>query len=250
MFDFSGRVALVTGAGSGIGRAIALNLARQGARVVVTDIHQEAIDQVVAEITAAGGSAAGFRQDTSVRADNERAVAYAVETFGGLHHAVNNAGIGGQPTAVGETDLDAWDRTVSVNLSGVMYGMRYELPAIEQSGGGSIVNMASVHSLVATGIGNSAYTTAKHGLIGLTKQAAVDYGARGVRVNAVLPGYIKTPLLAQVDQAFLDTLVAKHPAGRLGEPEEVATLTAFLLSDEASFITASAHLVDGGYCAL
>ena len=247
MADLSGKVALVTGAASGIGEACAKDLAAKGAKVVVTDIDTKRIDDVVQAIMAAGGTAAGFRQDVAKAEDCAAAVEFAEQTYGGLHLAVNNAGIGGSADAVGESDIDAWVRTVQIDLHAVMFGMRYQLPAIEQAGGGAIVNMASIHGTVATAQGNSAYTAAKHGVVGLTKQAGVEYGQRGVRINAVGPAYIETPLLESAPEGVLQGLAAKHPLGRLGRPEEVAALTTFLLSEEASFMTAGYYLVDGGY---
>lgn len=252
MTRFDGKVALVTGGGSGIGEAIAKRLAAEGASVVLTDIRLAPAQRVADEITAAGGTAVAFEQDTSDADQSRAAVEFAVATYGALHLAVNNAGIGARnQVPVGELDLDAdWRRVIDINLNGVLYGLQFQLPAIEAAGGGAVVNMASIHALVAA-VGNSAYVASKHAINGLTKNAAVEYGARGVRVNAVAPGYISTPLLRDsLPQEQIDELTARHPIGRLGTPEDVAALTVFLLSDDASFITGSLHQVDGGYPAL
>ena len=170
MSEFTSRVALVTGGASGIGEAVAKDLARRGAKLVVTDIDPTGIENVVQAIMAAGGDAAGIRQDVASRSDAVAAVDFAVQTYGGLHYAVNNAGVGGQMEALGETNLDAWERTVAIDLNGVAYGMHAQLPVIEQYGGGAVVNIGSIHSTVATTFGHSAYTAAKHGLMVLTRQ--------------------------------------------------------------------------------
>ena len=245
---FNGKTAIVTGAGSGIGAAIARELAAGGARVIVSDVVEAQARRVADEISGAGGTAYANVTDVSDPDAVQRMVDFAVEQGGGLHLMVNNAGIGGAQQPTGAYPLDDWRRVIDVNLGGVFYGMRFGLPAIERSGGGAIVNMTSI--LGSVGIqGSPAYVAAKHGVIGLTKAAALEYAQRGVRVNSVGPAFIDTPLIANIDPDMKAALNGMHPVGRLGTSEEVSALTCFLLSDAASFITGSYHLVDGGYTA-
>jgi NAD(P)-dependent dehydrogenase (short-subunit alcohol dehydrogenase family) len=248
MSRFSGKVAIVTGAGSGIGEACAVKLAGEGAQVVATDLRLDAVQAVVDAIKANGGQAVALQQDVAQAADSERVVNAAVETFGGLHLAVNNAGIGGEGGPTGEVSIEGWLQVININLNGVFFGCRYQIPAMLACGGGAIVNMGSIHSVVGTPLGgNSAYVAAKHGVQGLSKNIAAEYGAKGIRCNTVGPGYIDTPLLSALPDEATAFLVTKHPIGRLGHAPEVANAVAFLLSDEASNVTGAYLTVDGGF---
>ena len=245
-----GKVALVTGAASGIGRAVALVWAREGARVVLSDLDEDQGQETAALVRELGAEALFLRADASSAKDHEELVALTLRNFGRLDAACNNAGIGGVSAPTADYPLDAWNAVLAVNLSGVFYGCKYQIAAMLQTGGGSIINMASI--LGAAGFANSAaYTAAKHGVLGLTKAAALEYSAKGVRVNAVGPGCIHTPMISGLEQdpATHAALVAAHPIGRLGQPEEIAELVAWLASDRASFVTGSYYPVDGGYLA-
>ncbi|MER7785353.1 SDR family NAD(P)-dependent oxidoreductase [Streptomyces albidoflavus] len=246
--EFAGRTALVTGAASGIGLATARRLGQGGARVVIADYNAEGAASAAAALTDEGIEAVAVTVDVTDPASVEAAVRFAQDTYGVLHLAVNNAGIGGESAPTGDYDIDVWNRVVRTNLDGVFYSMRYEIPALLAAGGGAIVNTASILGSVGFA-GSPAYVAAKHGVVGLTKTAATEYAAQGVRINAVGPGFIDTPLLQGMEKQAYDGLVQLHPAGRLGRSEEVAEVIAFLLSDRASFVHGSYHLVDGAYTA-
>ncbi len=253
----NGKIAIVTGAGSGLGEATSVVFAKNGATVVLADLDVEGAERVLRQIEQGGGKGRVVRTDVSKPDDARALVDIALKEYGRLDIAVNNAGIGGPTTPVGEYPIDGWDRIIGINLSGVFYGMRHQIPAMLESGGGAIVNMASIAGKV--GLANaSGYAAAKHGVVGLTETAAVEYGERGIRVNAVGPGFIHTPLIGK--RAVMDTeaasggdelqaLAALHPMNRLGEASEVAELVLFLASDRASFITGAYYNVDGGYLA-
>lgn len=243
------KVAIVTGAGSGIGRSVALAYAREGAKVVVADIDEAGGTETVRQIKAQSGEALFVKSDSSSAEGNRLLVEDTVKHYGGLHIACNNAGIGGPIAMTGEYPVDGWDKVIAINLSGVFYGMRYQLPAILKSGGGALINMASILGNVGARF-SPAYVAAKHGVVGLTKTTALEYANQNIRVNAVGPGYIMTPLLTKnLTREMMDGVAALHPIGRLGQPEEVAELVLWLSSDKASFVTGAYYPVDGGYLA-
>ncbi len=249
MGSLKDKVAIITGSGSGIGRAAAILYASEGAKVVVSDINEEHGNAVVAEILKAGGQAFFIKADTSKAEDNQNLVEQTVLKYGALHIAVNNAGIGGTLSNLVDYPIDGWQKVIDTNLSGVFYGLKYQIPAMLKAGGGSVVNIASILGAAGTKF-SPAYVTAKHGLVGLTKAAALEYADQKIRVNSVGPGYIKTPMVMNaLDEATLKAIVGLHPIGRLGESEEIAELILWLGSDKSSFVTGSYYPIDGGYLA-
>lgn len=245
------KVAIIIGAGSGIGKATALLFAREGAKVVVSDINESHGNSVVQEIRQAGGNAVFIKADSSSEADNRNLVRETVNSYGKLDVAVNNAGIGGEVNMVGDMSAEGFRKVIDINLTGVFYGMKYQLPEMVKAGGGSIINIASI--LGQSGFANSAgYVAAKHGVVGLTKSAAWEYAPQKVWVNSVGPGFIYSGMINEetMGKDTLNFLETKHAFGRLGQPEEVAALLLFLASDGASFITGSYYPVDGGYLAV
>jgi NAD(P)-dependent dehydrogenase (short-subunit alcohol dehydrogenase family) len=246
--SFDGKVAFITGGGSGIGKACSLSFALGGASVAIADRDLASAQKVVDEITKKGGKAHAINLDVADDTAVGKAIAETVDKYGRLDIAVNNAGIGGDQAPTGDQSVEGWRKVLSVNLDGVFYCMRHELAVMKKAGGGAIVNMASI--LGAVGFANSAgYVAAKHGVVGLTQTAAIEYAGEGIRVNAVGPGFIHTPLLSVLPKEALDGIAALHPMNRLGTAEEVAALVIFLASPAASFITGSYYPVDGGYLA-
>ncbi len=244
-----GKVALVTGAAMGIGRSSAEIFAREGAAVVVADIDEDGGRETVELIAGSGGQAAFVRADVSVKAEVEAMVQFAVDTFGGLDCAHNNAGIAARMAPLADYSDDVWDRTLAVMLTGVYLCMKAEIPRMLERSGGAIVNTASGVGLVAYP-NQAAYTASKHGVIGLTKVAALDYGARGIRVNAICPGTARTPMVdaAIRHDASIDAqLKALHPIGRIGEAAEIGEAAVWLCTPAASFVLGVALPVDGGY---
>jgi NAD(P)-dependent dehydrogenase (short-subunit alcohol dehydrogenase family) len=245
--SFEGKVALVTGAGTGIGAAAARLLAKRGAAVTVAGRRKEPLEEVARSIREAGGRALVVAADVGVAGDVKDAVEQTVGEFGGLNLAVNNAGIAGPSAVPHEMTVDAWDNIVRINLSGLFYGMHYEVPPMLEAGGGAIVNVSSVFADRGQ-LTRAGYAAAKHGIRGLTRSAAIDYGKQGIRVNELQPGVIATPMLNS-DNSHATQFAESIPMGRLGLPEELAPAICFLLSDEAAYITGAHLAVDGGWLA-
>jgi NAD(P)-dependent dehydrogenase (short-subunit alcohol dehydrogenase family) len=247
-----GKVALVTGAASGIGRATALTFAREGAKLVIADMNEDGGQQTVHMISETGGEAIFVQVDVSTATEVEAMISKAVETYGRLDCAHNNAGIasGGQRAFTADYPEERWHQVIAINLTGVWLCMKYEIPQMLQQGGGTIVNTASVAGLVGLPY-SSAYVASKHGVVGLTRTAALEYAKSGIRVNCVCPGYIETPMSEQgrSDPERMAHMLASEPIGRIGKPEEVAETVVWLCSDAASFVTGHTMTVDGGYVA-
>lgn len=242
------RVAYVTGGGSGIGAATSLMLASQGVKVAVVDVKLGQAQAIAERISSQGGEAIAIKADVSEPDEIQSSILETVEKYQRLDIAVNNAGIGGDQAETSEIPVDSWRRVTSINLDGVFYCMKYEIPQMLKNGGGSIINISSILGQVGFARA-SAYVAAKHGVVGLTQAAAIEYGPKKIRVNAVGPGFIRTPILSGLSDEMLNSVAQLHALKRIGEPDEVAALITFLASAESSFITGSYYPVDGGYLA-
>ena len=245
------KVAIITGAGSGIGKETALLFAKEGAKVTVSDINEDAGNKVVEEIKKAGGEAIFVRANSASAEDGQNLVKKTVEAFGGLHIAVNNAGVGSDFSKVADVEIKDWQRVIDINLTGVFYGMKYQIPEMIKSKGGSVINIASILGQAAFQ-GSAAYVASKHGVVGLTKTGALDHALDNVRVNAIGPGFVYSGLVNEetMGKEAIQELEQKHAMQRLGEPKEIAAMALFLASDESSFVTGSYYPVDGGFLAM
>lgn len=243
---FDNKVVIVTGGGSGIGQATAILYAQEGAKVIVSDLNEKGGGETVASIKKAGGDASFIKTDVSKPEDCQALVKSTVDIYGRLDMAFNNAGIGGEMNPIADMSVEGWLNVINVNLNSVFYCMKYQLPEMLRQGRGSIVNMSSILGQVAFA-NSAAYVAAKHGVVGISRNAAVEYAKQGIRINAVGPAFINTPLLSALDEKMKEALVTLHPIGRLGEAKEVAELVVWLSSDKASFVTGNYYAIDGGY---
>lgn len=245
---FTGKVALVTGAATGLGAAIAVKLFQSGAAVVLAGRDLKGVRAVAKRLDETGERAQAVETDVRDHRAVEKTVKETVKRFGGLHLAVNNAGITGQVENVADYEIDAWNDVIATDLSGVFFCLKYEIPAMLESGGGAIVNVSSANGIVGVA-GLAPYTAAKHGIIGLTRAAALEYADKNIRINAIGPGYVDTPRMREAPKEMLEQFAESHPMKRLARREEVADLVEFLLSDKSSFTTGSFYTMDGGYTA-
>ncbi len=251
MKDLAGKAVIITGGASGIGEATAFLFAENGCHIVVSDVDEKKGNVVVEKIKHAGAKAIFVKADVSKPEDCENLINKTFKTFGSVDIAFNNAGIGGESNAVADMSVEGWNRVINVNLNSVFYCMKFELMQMQKQGSGAIVNNSSI--LGQVGFANAAaYVASKHGVVGLTQNAALEYSAKNIRINAIGPGFINTPLLTEAgmdDSIKQSVLVPMHPIGRLGEAREVAELVLWLSSDKASFVTGSYYAIDGGYLA-
>lgn len=245
------KIAIITGAGSGLGKETAQLFAQEGAKVVVSDVDEESGEKVVESITTNNGTAKFIKADTSDPEQMKNLIDNSVKECGGLHIAVNNAGISGAEQPVADYPVKDWRQVIDINLSGVFYGLKYQIPAMIDSGGGSIINMSSILGQVGSA-GVAGYVATKHAVVGLTKTAAIDYADKKIRVNAIGPGYVYTKMVNEeaMGKENIEKLESKHAMNRLGKPEEIAEMVLFLASDKSSFSTGDYYPVDGGYLAL
>lgn len=250
MGQLDNKVAIVTGSASGIGKATVMLFAREGAKVTVSDINEAGGKKVAEEINNNGGKAIFVKANTTKTDDHQRLVEETVKAFGALHISVNNAGVGSEFSKLADVKPEDWQRVIDINLTGVFYGMKYQIPEMIKSGGGSVINIASILGQVGFE-GSAAYVASKHGVVGLTKAGALDHALDKVRVNAIGPGFIYTGLVNEdiMGKEAIQDLEQKHALHRLGEPNEISAMCLFLASDAASFVTGGYYPVDGGFLA-
>jgi NAD(P)-dependent dehydrogenase (short-subunit alcohol dehydrogenase family) len=242
---FEGKVAMVTGSASGIGEATARRLASDGAKVILVDIAPKVAD-VARSIVASGGVAQGLVADVGLPSEHERIVAETKKAFGALHLAVNNAGVAGRSTPLHELEIDEWTHVLNINLNAVFYGMKYQIAAMLDAGGGAIVNTGSIYGSIGQQ-GRDAYTAGKHGVIGLTRSAAQEYAAKNIRINAVSPGVVETGMTAAASRERIAEFAKNNCVMRVAKASELANMICFALSDEASFVIGADLMVDGGF---